>query len=261
MTEADFQELVGGLSPRSAQAYRKLLVAGPLVPPGDGGDSRAISRLAAKGLARTTGKLAGRRAYWEAVRDPAEVEAAAAAFASRPGRHHGKRWLPSSDLSHPPGLRLNEMLKIAEQPDVRALMNDPEAVSRKERARIKEVLKAVEQKKRHRAADFIEAQEQGEAHVQFIKIRNDLDEGVDTIHAMNALIEDEVTHIVETGEPQFPIAWWLRVIPLLAGGVAEGERAYELVARITGSDPLPERVPMIDGEDIEDAELILELTP
>src|SRR5439155_14817771 len=124
MTEAEFQELVRNLPPRMGQVYGELLERGPLVPKQgfkctrDAGPS--LSRLAAEGLVRRTGRRRGKQMLWKAVRDPGGVEAAAEAYATRPGSHHGLRWRPSSDRSHSVGLRVSEYKRLAEDPEVQA---------------------------------------------------------------------------------------------------------------------------------------------
>jgi hypothetical protein len=265
VNEAEFQELVKGLPPRGAAVYHELLERGPLVAKRafhctpDAGPE--LSRLGTLGLARSTGKKQDRQTVWGAVRRPDEVEAAAEAFRNRHGTRHGKRWLPSSDRSHPVGLRVAEYKRLSEDPEVQAAILDPEGSTRKERLRLKEQLRRNERDRRRRAGEFREAQEAAEAHVEFIELRNGLADGVDRCRAINALIEDELERIVRTGEPRFsPERWWSQLVPLLRDGVEKFERAYALVARLTGAPPLPERSAEVEGEFVEDAEVILELT-
>jgi hypothetical protein len=265
VNEAEFQELVGGLPPRDAAVYRELLERGLLVAKRafdstpDAGPH--LSRLAAAGLVRRTGRKQGRQALWEPVREAGDVEAAAEAFQSRHAASHGKRWRPSSDPSHPVGLRVAEFKRLAEDPEVQAAIVDPEGSTRRQRSRLKEQLRRNEQARRRHATEFREAQERAEAHAEFIQLRNRLAEGVDRCRAINALIEDELERIVHTGEPRFATdVWWPQLVPLLADGVAKYEQAYALVARLVDAPPLPERTAVIEGELIEDAELILELT-
>src|SRR5262245_14582508 len=187
------------------------------------------------GLARQTGRKFEGQMLWEAIRHADDVETAAEAFITRHGARHGKRWLPSSDRSHPVGLRVAEYRRLAEDPDVQAAILDPEGSTRKERSRLKEQLKRNAHNRRRRSAEFREAQENAEAHVECIQLRSGLAEGVDRCRAINALIEDELERIVQTGQPRFsPERWWSQLVPLLKDGVEKFERAYELVARLTG---------------------------
>jgi hypothetical protein len=257
MTEAEFQELVARLSEKKRRVYNELLDRGPRNPLAfecvrDAGPE--LSRLAQDGLARRTGRRIDRRTVWEAVTDPAEAEAVA-----EQGRIRGKRWRPSSDRSQPLGLRLAELEKLSGQPDVQRALADPDMLTRRRRTRLRKTQRQVEQLRRARAREFHEAQENAEAQVEFIRIRNGLLDGIDRCRSIAALLEDEIEQIVETGATSLPPALLAQLVAPLADGVAKYEKAYALVARLTGADPLPPREEVLDGELIEDAEVILEI--
>ena len=65
---------------------------------------------------------------------------------------------------------------------------------------------------------------------------------------------------MQLGEGKILPAWWAQLVPLIADGVKKYEDAYALVARLADAPPLPAREEVIEGEVVEDAE-VLELEP
>lgn len=263
MTEAEFQEVVRALPTRQAQVYRELQERGPLVARGgfelqlDAGPS--LSRLAEKGLAIRTGARNNGQSLWRAVTDAGEVEATIEGYANRKGSHFGKRSRPLWDKANPPAVVVAQIEKALQRPDVQELLADPSATSKRANARLRNVQRQIAQLRRARAREFVEAQENLEAHSEFIGLRNNLLDGVDRCRAATAMIEDELENISETGVQTIGSRWWNQLIAPLADGVAKYEKAYALVARLTGADPLPPRHEVIEGDLIEDAEIVLEL--
>jgi hypothetical protein len=258
MTEAEFHALITSLSGRKRRVYDELLDRGPrdalaFACVRDAGPE--LSKLAQDGLARRTGHKIDRRMVWEAVTDPAEAEAAA-----KHGQARGKRWRPSSDPSQPLGLRLAELEKLSGQVDVQRALADPDMLTRRRRTRLRKTQRQVEQLRRARAREFHEAQENAEAQLEFIRIRNGLLDGIDRCRSVAALLEDELEQIVETGKPSLPLTLLAQLVDPLTDGIAKYEKAYALVARLTGASPLPPRDAVLDGELIEDAEFILEIS-
>lgn len=256
MNETALQEIVRKLPRRRAEVYNVILERGPITdleishivdPEGDPGAARGRrAELVKAGLVRASNKR-GSQQMWEATAAD-EIEVAREAAERRAPRVR--------DISKRPlDVRVRAFLTLARDQEVQEAVANPEsAARRRDRARLRDVLRQDERERRERARELREAAQRGDGHVEFIRFRNALRDADDRVRALRVLFEERLL----VGDTfAVPAARWAEVADLLVEGVRHHEELYELVARLAGRPSRKEAdFEYGDDEIIEDAEVL-----
>jgi hypothetical protein len=261
MEQAEYEALIGKLSPSKRSVFDAIRDHGPITDEGvcemTGIPGRTVrprrAELAKMGLVRrstNTAPAGSRRVgVWELT--PVEDIETTREFAQAAGPRLRRvsEW--------PVEARVKAFLALARDADTQAAVADAqERGARRARARLRDVIRRDERARRERITELRQAEEEASSLVDFLKARNALKRQQEIVQATLVFLHEELERQRMFDESAIPPQYWNLVPELLVEVIEACETAYEQIARYTGHPTRKVADYEAGDEDVIDGELL-----